>query len=61
MKGNRLLASGTSFSTAYISGVAAKLMTEYRDLTTARYGRSSMPLPQILALSVMTGLLAEAF
>ncbi len=29
MKGNRLLASGSSFSAAYISGVAAKLMTEY--------------------------------
>ena len=36
MKGNRLLATGTSFSTAYISGVAAKLMTEYPDLTTAQ-------------------------
>ncbi|WP_031342181.1 S8 family peptidase [Ruminiclostridium papyrosolvens] len=36
MKGNRLLATGTSFSTAYISGVVAKLMTEYPDLTTAQ-------------------------
>ncbi|ACL76967.1 S8 family peptidase [Ruminiclostridium cellulolyticum] len=36
MKGNRLLASGTSFSTAYISGVAAKLMKEYPDLTAAQ-------------------------
>ena len=35
MKGNRLSASGTSFSTAYISGVAAKLMTKYPDLTAA--------------------------
>ncbi len=36
MKGNRLSASGTSFSTAYISGVAAKLMTEYPDLTAGQ-------------------------
>lgn len=36
MKGNRLLVSGTSFSTAYISGVAAKLMTDYPHLTTAQ-------------------------
>lgn len=34
MKGNLLMTSGTSFSTAYISGVAAKLMTEYPHLTT---------------------------
>jgi len=34
MKGNRLPSSGTSFATAYISGVAAKLMTEYPQLTT---------------------------
>ncbi len=36
MKGNRLPASGTSYSTAYISGVAAKLMTEYPYLTTSQ-------------------------
>lgn len=34
MKGNSLPATGTSYSTAYISGVAAKLMTEYPELTT---------------------------
>lgn len=36
IKGNRLPASGTSYSAAYISGVAAKLLTEYPDLTTAQ-------------------------
>ena len=36
MKGNRLQASGTSYSTAYISGVAAKLMSDYPQLTTAQ-------------------------
>lgn len=35
IKGNRLLASGSSFSAAYLSGVAAKLMTEYPQLTSA--------------------------
>lgn len=36
MNGIRLLASGTSFSTAYTAGVAAKLMTEFPDLTAAQ-------------------------
>lgn len=36
IKGNRFLASGTSFSTAYIAGVAAKLLTEYPYLSTAQ-------------------------
>ncbi len=33
MKGNQHLVSGTSYATAYVSGIAAKLMTEYPDLT----------------------------
>lgn len=34
--GTRTTMDGTSFSAAYISGVAAKLMTEYPELTAAR-------------------------
>lgn len=39
MKGNQLQVSGTSYATAYVSGIAAKLMNKYPGLTAKQVRR----------------------